>query len=553
MKTFQFRMTSEFEEIIDKIISSMLPHNAFDIVAAKGVAEELNNTIAVEECYGVYYIFLKILNRLNIAKLYLQNTATILRRDVFDNALAGAITDIILTDSFDAVQFFGTYNKNFSLDVPQQLNEAASFAYSVCMDKYDELFAMAVPTAEGMSWVEMLKQRMEYSITAKMLSNAAQILTEGVTSDRRTKRGPLESRKFLADALADVNQRIQSIYADANSRTVGATICNYSISKQFDANNNLSVRDLYYMGITPIDDLVPVRTQDIITVIADEGIGKTRWAVDQAYRAIMAGKNVLYICGETPEKKIKKYIESLHCFEQYGLQLQWSEVSDPTTIANKSLEEIEDISIKINAAISDFCENPNYGTMTYLQSAFYENFADTIRYYKDKDNIDLVIVDHVLALRSDGTYTTQGRLTTKQLRVSYLYENEDILVKECDIAFINTSHPSVQTSADLRADRTPGARAGAESSDSTKYSSMVFILNNNLELRKQDLVKLYVTKLRDIPNIYDTIILKRLGYSNKHVFDPSLQYIGTNGTKQNADNLDALFEDEDDDEEDEDE
>lgn len=540
MKTFRFRMTSEFEEIMDKIISSLLPHKSFDIIAAKGVAEELNNTIAVDECYGVYYIFLKILNRLNITKLYLQNTATILRREMFDNALAGSITNIIVSSNFEAEQFFSSYNQTFSLDVPQQLEEAASFAYSVCMDKYDELFEMEVPTSEGMSWIELLKQRMEYSITAKMLSNAAQILTEGKTADHSVKRGPLEARKFLADALADVNQRVQSIYADSNSRTVGATICNYSISKQFDANNNLSVRDLYYMGITPIDDLVPVRTQDIITVIADEGIGKTRFAVDQAYRAITAGKNVLYICGETPEKKIKKYIESLHCFETYGLQLQWSEINDPTTITGKSLEEIEDISIKINAAIADFCENKDYGTMTYLQSTFYENFSDTIKYYKDKDNIDVVIIDHVLALRSDGSYTTQGRLTTKQLRVSYLYECEDILVKECDIAFINTSHPSVQTSADLRADRVPGARAGAESSDSTKYSSMVFILNNNLELRKQDLVKLYVTKLRDIPNIYDTIILKRLGYSNKHVFDPALQYIGNNN-KQSEDDLDSLF------------
>lgn len=551
MKTFKFRMTSEFEEIMDKIISSMLPHNSFDIVAAKGVAEELNNTIAVDECYGVYFIFLKVLNRLNIAKLYLQNTATILRRDVFDNALAGAITDIILSDSFDALQFFSSYNQSFNLEVPQQLNDAASFAYSICMDKYDELFALEVPTSEGMSWVDLLKQRMDYSITAKMLSQAAQILTEGITYERRLRRGPEESRKFLADALADVNQRIQSIFADCNSRTVGTNICNYSVSKQFDSNNNFTVRDLYYTGITPIDDIVPIRTQDIITVVADEGIGKTRFAIDQAYRAVMAGKNVLYICGETAVMKIKKYLEALHCFEMYGLQLKWSEVADPTKIPDKTLEEIEDISIKVNAAIADFCENPNHGTVTYLQNTYYEDFASEVRHYKDADNIDLVIVDHVLALRSNGSYTTQGRLTTKQLRVSYLYECEDVLVKECDIAFLNTSHPSVQTSADLKNDRAPGARSGAESSDSTKYSSMVFVLNNNTELRKQDLVKLYVTKLRDIPNIYDAIILKRLGYSNKHVFDPALQGLGGNITKQSAEDLDSLFVDSFDEEEDE--
>ena len=71
---------------------------------------------------------------------------------------------------------------------------------------------------------------------------------------------------------------------------------------------------------------------------------------------------------------------------------------------------------------------------------------------------------------------------------------------------------------------------------------MVFILNNNLELRKSDLVKLYVTKLRDIPNIYDAIILKRLGYSNKHVFDPALQN-SSDAKRQDMSDLDDLFED----------
>ena len=79
---------------------------------------------------------------------------------------------------------------------------------------------------------------------------------------------------------------------------------------------------------------------------------------------------------------------------------------------------------------------------------------------------------------------------------------------------------------------------------------MVFVLNNNTELRKQDLVKLYVTKLRDIPNIYNAIILKRFGYSNKHVFDPALQSLGDNGVKQGVEDLDSLFVDSYDEEDD---
>ena len=168
-------------------------------------------------------------------------------------------------------------------------------------------------------------------------------------------------------------------------------------------------------------------------------------------------------------------------------------------------------------------------------------FEEQIRHCCDKSNIDLVIVDHVLALRSTGAYTTYGRLVSKQMRVSYLYECEDNLVKECNLAFLNTSHPSVETSTDLKQGRTPGARSGAASADSTKYSSIVCVLNNTPELRKQDIVLMYITKLRDEPNVADTIVLKRLGYTNVHIYDPKYQYLGEGKNTGKLDITEDLF------------
>lgn len=541
MRFFEFKITPDLEDTLSNVISCLLPHAAFDVEASKVVIEELNRTISVDECSGVYYIFMKTLSRLSVAKMYLSNVSTALRREMFDHAVSGSIEGILLERAFDATGFFMSYGRTYDLTIPAQFEEACSFAYTEALDMYDELFQRAVPTAEGLNWVNLLKQRMESELTKKMLSVAATILVDGKHSDRDVQRGPIESRKFLADALADVNQRVTSIFSDVGARTTATTITSLDASKQFDNRNRIQARDLYYTGIDPIDMAQPIRTQDIVTIIADEGIGKTRFVVDQAYKAIISGVNVLYICGETAQIKIKRYIESAHLYHMYQLQLKWSEINDPTTIEGATLDEIEEIDIKINAALVDLYENKNYGSITFVQSLNYEDFDESIRHSKDKSNIDLVIVDHVLALGSTGAYTTLGRLTTKQLRVSYLYECEDRLVKECNIAFLNTSHPSTSTSADLKSGRTPGPRSGAESADSTRYSSIVGVLNNTAELRKQDFVLLYLTKLREELNNTDAIVLKRLGYTNVHTYDPKYQYLGSGKDAKKIDIDDKLF------------
>lgn len=539
--TFTFKISSEFEETLDNVISSLLPHQNFDVGEASAVVEELFRTIPLAETSGVYYVFMKLLQRLSVVKMYIANATTVLRREVFEHAIMSGASEVVLQAEFDAVQFFGAYGKTYNLEVPAQFSEATSFVYSVCMEKYDELFAKAISSAEGMTWINILKQQLEYAVTAKMLSVAATTLVEGRATDKAVKRGPAEARDFLMSALTEVNARINMLSSDSNNRKTETAITSFSASRMFDDKNRIKVKDLYYMGIDPIDDVLPIRTQDIVTIIADEGIGKTRLMIDQTYKALLAGNNVLYICGETAKFKIKKSIEATHCFKMYGLQLKWSEVDDPGTIQGLSVDELEDISIKINSALADLYENESYGTLVLVQSADYESFSDTVRMNKDKYNIDLVIVDHVLALGCTGAFTTSGRLTTDHLRVNYLYECEDILVKDCNVAFINTSHPSSATSAALKAGQAPGARAGAESASSTRYSSIVCVLTTKPELKKQDIVLLYVTKLRDEPNTSDACVLKRLGYSNVHVFDPAMQYMGGSDKQSSFDDISALY------------
>lgn len=525
MRYFKFKISSELNNTLDKILSSILPHSNFNVGEASGVIEELFKTLPLEEAYGTYYVFLKILQRLSIARLYIAGYDTSLRREIFDSALQASIDSIVASSEFDAETFFKAYDLSYNLDVDKERYEASSFAYSELLAKYDELFEMQIPSAEGMTWINIFKQDMERDITAKMISCAGQALTQGIACDREFFKGAEKARQFLSMALTDVNTRIANTFSDLTSRFTPTTITSYNQARMYDERNAAQLRSLYYTGVEPLDTVHMICTQDIWNVVADEGVGKTRFALDQTYKALMSGVNVLYICGETPVLKVKKAIEGTHLFSKYGLQLSYAELTDYSKIEVSSLDKLDDIVAKINSSCLDLYENPGYGKLTLVQSCSYETFLEDIEKFHKSSKFDLVVVDHVLALSSTGGMTTLGRLVTKSARISYLYECEDILVKDIDVAFLNTTHPSVNTSADLKAGKRPGARSGAESSDSSKYASLITVLHNDDSLRNQDMVTMYVTKNRDAPPVTEPIVLRRHGYTNIHEFDPKIQYL----------------------------
>ncbi|MEG2263472.1 MAG: hypothetical protein RSC68_03770 [Acinetobacter sp.] len=545
MRYFDFRVNAENQETVNKILSGCLPHEKFDVKLAKGVLDELFRVIPIEETYGITYVFFKILKNMSVLRMYMNEYADVLRRDVFDAALQAGIADVIIADAFRAKDFFAEYGATYNLDVPSEMMNAQSFVYTEALALYDELFEMQVATSECQTWLSTLRTGIEHDITAKCISIAGQALTQGVPVERELYRGATSARKLMQFMVSDINGRVTAMNADMSNRHMISSIDSFDSSKQFDEKNSLQIRDLYYMGFDPLDTKFCVTTQDIVTIVADEGVGKTRFAVDQAYKAMMAGCNVLYMCGETAQLELKKRMEAQHIFNMYGLQFSSTELQDFSRIHIDDLDKLEEVIVKINSATRDLYENENHGRLQLLQSAFYEDFSDRIREAKDAYDIDIVFIDHVLGLESNGAITPLGRLQTKQARVTYLYQCEDVLVKECNLAFFNTSHPSTNTSADLRSGKKPGARSGAESAESSRYATLIGVLNNNDDLRAQDMVIMYVTKIRATDPITDELVLQRHGYGNRHDYDEAIQHYaqGTKAEFNEKDSL-ALFADE---------
>lgn len=533
----------DITELLESIISSVLPHKNFDLEVAKVTIDDLFRTIDIQETYGVWYVFFKIFHQMQVVRMYMSDYAGVLDRNVFDSALESGCRSLILQENFNADRYFHDENKSFNLGVEKDWYDAASYVYSECLRVYDDLFERAVPSQQGQVDLISLKQKLNDAYTERVLDISAEVLKSGKEFDGRIYQGPDDSRQIQSILLGEVTNRMSSMSADLSSRFTPDPIRSYEEFRTFKERNKVQVRDLYYMGIDPIDEVMHIRSQDIVTIVADEGVGKTRFAVGQLYQAITQGKTVLYICGESAKIKIENMLIATHLQQTSNLQLSWDEIQDPEKIPTDDLDVLEQLTASINLAAKDLHTNPNFGTVILQQSACYETFYEDIKKTVETYNVDVVFVDHVLAMTSNGDFTSLGRLHTKQLRVTHLYQMEDLLVKDCNIAFINMSHPSTETSKELRAGKRPSYRTGAESSESSRYSSIMGVLYNTAELRNQDIVVLFITKSRDVKQILEPLVLQRHGYSSMHTYDPEKQYLATGASSEEED-FNSLFEDE---------
>lgn len=521
MEYIAYKITSDQQAMLDKIISGVLPHENFDSDVASDVLSDLFDTLRENEVYGVYYVIFHIFKNIKAVHLYRKSFGTILNRNVFESSVATSVQELIKREEFGANLYFRDYGKTYNLEIQAELNDAVDFCYTELMNKYDELFEMAVPTGESLAHIEVLKEDMKITMSQIATTIQGQILTTGYQYKYSTLRGYSDWLSFTDGCMRELSVRFSD---KLSARYTPSVISSYDDSLRFNEENKMEIRPLYYMGWEPIDNITCINTGDILTIVATEGVGKTRLVIDQVLKALLAGVNCMVICGETNKAEMKYNIESAVICHFTGMQLKFTEIADPTKIAHDTEEELEDIILTINTTLSAFYENDLYGTIQYEQSMKYEHFDEDIRKLKEKNPFDIVFVDHVAALDSTGEITSEGRLTTTNSKLNYLYKAEDVLTKDLGLAFVNTNHTSNDAEDKLSRGKEVGTRIGGNSSATSKWSGIMVLLQQTSDLKRNDCVMLTAKKIRRENTPEYPIILRRSGYGNIHTYDPELQY-----------------------------
>lgn len=520
-----YKINSGQQEILDKIFKNILPNESFNSEVASQILSELDTFVNSDELYGIYYIFWKILHTIKLIKLYRRSYDMALTRETFEQAIMVSLNDTIVSEEFGAELYFADNGLSYDLSVPLQLEQATDFAYTALLDKYDEIMELEVTPEESLALVEVFKDDLKQSIATMHVSLLAQCLTNGVKYDKKTYRGYDDWLKLSQKLQSEISVRFKSNTIEKRHKAY--TIKSYSDSLDFDNENADSIRPLFYMGFEPIDNLTPIKTQDIITIVADEGTGKTMLTIYLCYRALMAGNNVLICCGETASLKIKRGIESLHIWKMFGKQFTYGEISNPSVLFDSSdgvdAVKTEELIQMIKAGQIDLYENESHGRISFIQDLTYEKVEKQLIEIHEEIKFDIVAIDHVGALDKDGSYVFGERLTDRNKRITHLFESEDRLVKELNIAFINTSHTDRDTATANVRGREVGVRIAADSSSVSKYSSMIFLLTQNEDARRNSQVILQLKKTRDTDPYTYPMVINRMGITKDHYYDPEMQ------------------------------
>lgn len=521
----------------------LLPNSTFNSDIATEILNELEKFIKEEELYGIYYVLWRIIKNLKLVKLYRNRYSMALTRETFDSAIIVAVNDLIVQPEFDASMYFNDCGVNFDLTVPAQLEEAANYVYSELLNKYDEIFDMGIDPEESLANVQVLKEDIKNGIATMMISIQGQCITNGVKYGYKTYRGYDDWVELVNKLQGEISLRFKSTKVEERHKMY--VVSNYTESIEFDTAHKNQIKNLFYIGFEPLDSLSPIKTEDIYTIVADEGTGKTKLTIYAIYRAMMSGTNVLVCCGETATKKIKRGLEALHIWKMYKAQFSYNEIDDPSNIIVDDEDSIgsynkrQELVQTIRASQVDLYENEIYGKVGFIQDLTYEKVEEQLTAFHEEFKFDLVCIDHVGALDRDGSYVRGEKLTDRNKRITHLYESEDRLVKELNIAFWNTSHTDRNTADANVKGKEVGVRISADSSATTKYSSVIIHLTQNEDTKRNSQIILQLKKSRDTDPYTHPMVVNRLGMVNDHEYLPEMQYLA-NGSDENDDFEDLI-------------
>lgn len=506
-------------ELLYKVFSGLLPHENYEPSCANSLQRKLFATLPTEEVYGVNYLFYRMFINLDIIMLSFGKTAG-LTRESFDASLQFSIRDVLQRPEFDAPRLFREYGKDYDLAEPSAADEAVDFIYSLALEVYDEVCAMAIPTGEAISYIVPLRDSLRRAVVERSLRLEGLALDNQVIVNGKAysgTEGVLELRKVNE---ADMLRR----FADDSTMSRSAELWadSYESVKIFNRDNATMIRPLAMFGYEPVDQLFPMRTQDIICLVADEGVGKTKLAVDWIHTLLMNGQNVLVICGETEVAKFYKMIQLNHIAATADISLTLDEFNNRDKLPHDTEEDLEALNIRIEAACDDLAGNPKYGKALLRQNVSYESFYSYAKSKAVQYDISAVVVDHVGILNSDGSRTVDGFLDNEKKRIDWLFRQEDALTKELNLCFINTVHLQNESSDKLSSGKKLGIRIGSGSRSTTKFASLAMLLYTTEELERQSIYLLEFKKVRDYKKP-PTLALFRDGATCRHTYYPKLQ------------------------------
>lgn len=252
-------------------------------------------------------------------------------------------------------------------------------------------------------------------------SSAENVYNELITLSKKRKIFKLLQDKMMEvseceniDVLAeDTIKQINSIeQVNEKTETFVQQVVNTlgAIEDNYNNRNDYSL----YTGITDLDDkILGLHNQEFTVIGARPGVGKTTLALQIAQNIARKGKNVTIISLEMSDTQlIQKLIASKARINSYKMRRG--------TLEENDFEKIRDVSEEIS----------NLPITLISRTTTIQKIETTIRKLKNKDQLDLVIIDYIQLIKNSK------KLPSREQEVADITRTLKLLSLELNIPII---------------------------------------------------------------------------------------------------------------------
>ena len=489
------------QDTVNKFISALLPHENYKREYFTEVYTTLVEYINVNEFSGEYYVLMDIINKvkqITSAKAsypYIDKT-------VVTNTMRSNFNNLVYSKYVDISTLLRLEEADTNLDNPESFSNAIRILTNRTLELYDRCFELKQSSDEVINYIPALKNNLCTNVMENIIQQSARIMVDGVTFRGQKIIGPMSAMRRAKRMSIELENRLSEL----DDKTI--RIDNRDKSDKLYQEANQAYQVLAKYGIPPLDDETPILRHRFVVVQANEGVGKTKFAIDCAVNIILAGGKVLFMVGETTQGSMHIKILTNYIKKKYNIFVKEKHIIDarvnPDSITNK------DVLKKIRLA-QDFLDNSGciHYRNSYRFETLYEELVADYEIYK----FDGLFIDHSDQLK--------GNLPLYE-RISLLARHVKNFRKDYPVYVQVLSHMSGSGKILLEKDKQITSSGTKGSSDLSNDADEVFTLSKTPLLDKQGLRHMFITKRRGTP-VPDTLVLRTLFGVNSFEWDDKVQ------------------------------
>ena len=330
-----------------------------------------------DENYLIYYMLYRMRD-LNIApdkeflEIYLMNNTKVLK-DAHEKINLSAFT----TEDIDEyTSYIGATCKQFVR--LQGMGEMLKDDLKLTMEKY--------------------KSTLIAIETGRIYSTAERILTQGLALGKKTLLGYEDSKAYINREFA----RIESISA----RDAGEGFIQMRGFQEED--DKKKIRKICNWGIRELDKhFGGIFTSTFISVLAPPKNGKTKFTVQMAHNALMAGESIVVWAIEGGRKAYDAQLRAHHFDYMYNkdiVDIRDKKIGVSAKIIKDNLFKTEQLRALEDASRIDLYNNPNYGEVIYIsRDCNVETFIQELDTAVQTVNASLIVIDYLQLMGSKST------------------------------------------------------------------------------------------------------------------------------------------------------